>query len=358
MIRKAFFALAFISASAFSAEFPLDKLPAHITLEHSSGERPDWEPNGSSKYIFLDAAGGKPFEKDIKTGKVRSISPPNCEDCRMWRIYYLHNGDYLMTIGPGRDSATINIVSKDLDKPAWDTGEIAHEGLAISRRSGLIAWTNGPDIQVGNIVYGSDGVPSIKNKRIALNVDELKQRDKKIPGEGPGATVYAEYHEPQNWRPPHDKELIFSRYGTSTTGKYSSEAWTWNMETDEIKNHSHNHAYYDEPEGVFPDGEYTLVECDNFLPVSAHAQIVDLCRLRLDGTGNDLLRLTHFANQKMSDGDVTFKANQGVISEDGKYMLFGEGRSNTNYQPGSGFGIYLFDFEAANINVNPGSGIK
>ena len=40
-----------------------------------------------------------------------------------------------------------------------------------------------------------------------------------------------------------------------------------------------------------------------------------------------------------------------MISEDGKYMLFGEGRSNTDEQPGSGFGIYLFDFAAAGIEV-------
>jgi hypothetical protein len=32
-------------------------------------------------------------------------------------------------------------------------------------------------------------------------------------------------------------------------------------------------------------------------------------------------------------------------------MLFGEGRANTQDQPGSGFGIYLFDFAAAGIEV-------
>ena len=42
------------------------------------------------------------------------------------------------------------------------------------------------------------------------------------------------------------------------------------MDTDAVTNLSNRHAYYDEPEGVFPDGEYTLVECDMFLPVSQH----------------------------------------------------------------------------------------
>jgi len=340
----------------FSAEFPKDKLPAYITLEQETGERPDWDPTSSDRYIFLDKAGGKPFEKTISTGEVRSILPPNCNNCRIWRIYYLKNGDYLMTIGPSRDSATIHIVDKDLDRPAWNTGIIAHEGVAVSRHTWQLAWTNGPDIHYGEIVYGNDGVPRLENIRVILNVDELKERDQNIPGEGAGATQYLNYHEPQNWRPPHDRELIFSRYGTSTTGKYSSEVWTWNMDTDEVKNISNRHAYYDEPEGVFPDGQYTLVECDMYLPVSQHAQILDLYMMKLDGTGNNMVRLTNFGDYKMPDSDVTYKANQGVISEDGKYMLFGEGRSNTNDQPGAGFGIYLFDFEAAGIHVNPGVG--
>ncbi|MCB2209094.1 MAG: hypothetical protein KQH67_12450 [Bacteroidetes bacterium] len=341
----------------FSAEFPKDKLPAHIILEQETGERPDWHPTSSDKYIFLDKPGGKPFEKTISTGEVRSILPPDCNNCRLWRIYYLKNGDYLMTIGPSRDSATIHIVDKDLDKPAWNTGVIAHEGVAVSRHTWQLAWTNGPDIHYGEIAYGNDGVPTLEIIRVILNVDELKVRDQNIPGEGAGATQYLHYHEPQNWRPPQDRELIFSRYGTSITGKYSAEVWTWNMDTDEIKNISNRHAYYDEPEGVFPDGQHTLVECDMYLPVSQHAQILDLYMMPLDSTGNRMVRLTYFGDYKMPNSDITYKANQGVISEDGKYMLFGEGRSNTNDQPGTGYGIYLFDFEAAGINVNPGVGV-
>lgn len=101
---------------------------------------------------------------------------------------------------------------------------------------------------------------------------------------------------------------------------------------------------------MFPDGQYTLVETDIFLPVSDHARVLDLYRMGLDGTGEEMLRLTHFGDVEHSPG-VNFKANQGVISVDGKYMLFGEGRANTQGQPGSGFGIYLFDFAAAGIAV-------
>lgn len=73
--------------------------------------------------------------------------------------------------------------------------------------------------------------------------------------------------------------------------------------------------------------------------------------MKIDGTGQDMLRLTYFGDHKIPGTDITFKANQGVISEDGKYMLFGEGRSDTSDRPGTGFGIYLFDFAAAGIET-------
>lgn len=253
-----------------AAEFPLEALPAHISLEVPYGERPDWAPTGSDTYIFLDAAGGEPFEKNRTTGELRSILPLGLGEGKVWRVYYLPNRDYLMTIGPTRDHATIHIVDQSLEIAPWDMGVIAHEGVAVSRHSFQLAWADGANIHYGDLVYGDKGVPTLENQQVILNVDELKTRDLSTPGEGAGATVYLDYHEPQNWRPPHDRELLFSRYGTSTTGHYSSETWLWNMDTDAVTNLSNRHAYYDEPEGVFPDGEYTLVECDMFLPVSQH----------------------------------------------------------------------------------------
>jgi hypothetical protein len=74
--------------NVLAAEFPLEALPPHITLDLPHGERPDWAPTGSDSYIFVDAPGGKPFEKNRITGEVHSILPPGCEGCRVWRAYY------------------------------------------------------------------------------------------------------------------------------------------------------------------------------------------------------------------------------------------------------------------------------
>jgi hypothetical protein len=187
---------------------------------------------------------------------------------------------------------------------------------------------------VADIVYDGD-TPRLANVVKIMDSGSL-------PEQG-DLTDYNGDIEPQNFRPPTDHQLIFSRYGTSSTGKYSSETWLYDFETGEVSNLSNRHEWYDEPEGVFPDGQYTLVECDMYLPVSQHAQVLDLYRMRIDGVGNDMVRLTNFGDTELSPG-VKFKANQGVISDDGTFMLFGEGRSNTNDKPGSGFGIYYFDF--------------
>ena len=53
--------------------------------------------------------------------------------------------------------------------------------------------------------------------------------------------------------------------------------------TKKVINYSNAPGQYDEPEGIFPDGEYTLVECDKQnLKGAGH---VDLWKLQLDGSG-------------------------------------------------------------------------
>jgi MYXO-CTERM domain-containing protein len=335
---------------AQAADFPLDQLPPHISLVLPLGERADWAPGSSDEFIYLDKPGGTPFVHVISTGEDREITAPGLNG-GCWRIYHMADGNYLMTIGPDRGSATIHIVDKSGTVPISDLGEIAHEGLAVSTSGTRIAWTSGHEIHSADVVYGGDGLPMLMGRATIMNSDMLPTGD---------GTSYNGDIEPQNFRPPYDEQLIFSRYGTSSTGKYSAETWMYDMLTQQVENQSNRPAWYDEPEGVFPDGEYTLVECDMFLPVSQHAQVVDLYRMRLDSVGTDMLRLTNFGDVEHSSG-VKFKANQGVVSSDGKYMLFGEGRSNTDSQPGSGFGIYLFDFAAAGIEVGtldpePGTG--
>src|SRR5207245_1078138 len=81
---------------------------------------------------------------------------------------------------------------------------------------------------------------------------------------------------------------------------------------------------YNEPEGIFPDGLYTTVEgdrqCEWLGGERGHGNI-DIWKLRLDGTGKDFTRLTHFNDYEGG------KASNPVISIDGRCMAFQVGRT-------------------------------
>ena len=69
------------------------------------------------------------------------------------------------------------------------------------------------------------------------------------------------------------------------------------LETKKVTNYSIAPDQYDEPEGIYPDGRYALVECD---PQNHKGPgFVDLWKLKLDGSGqvravDALQRLSRF----------------------------------------------------------------
>ena len=93
---------------------------------------------------------------------------------------------------------------------------------------------------------------------------------------------------------------------------------------------------YDEPEGIFPDGRHTLVECDR--QNRKGSGYVDLWKLRLDGSGQ-LDRLTYFSEYP------GYKASNGVISDDGRFMAFQLAKSKD--PAGVGYGIFMDNLAGA-----------
>jgi len=130
--------------------------------------------------------------------------------------------------------------------------------------------------------------------------------------------------------PPDEKELTFSAYGYQGT-----DVMGLNLETGKITNYS-NTRFYEEPEGVFPDGRHTLVECDRHNGLgSGH---VDLWKIRLDGSGEGE-RLTFFSDYPEG------KASNPVVSDDGKFIAFQMARASD--AAGIGYGIFIYDIEKA-----------
>lgn len=133
--------------------------------------------------------------------------------------------------------------------------------------------------------------------------------------------------ETQNFRGPDDREIIFSGYGYQ-----GSEVMGVNLDTQLVTNYSNDPNTYDEPEGIFPNGHWIAYEHN---PNSTAHKNLDIWKLKLDGSGNKQ-RLTFF-NRDFPG----FKANQPVISNNGRYMAFQT--SSTADYAGIGRGVYLYE---------------
>jgi hypothetical protein len=177
---------------------------------------------------------------------------------------------------------------------------------------------------MGDIEY-RDGIPELVNQKLILDNRDLS---------------FECYPEPQNFRPPDENELIFSAYGYQ-----GCEVMGLYIATGEVTNYSNAPDQYDEPEGISPEGSFTLVECDHHRPegIPTGSRNIDIFKLPLDGSGT-LERLTFFND--FPGG----KASNPVISDDGLYMAFQMAR--TVDMAGVGYGVFIYDFEKAEKYVS------
>lgn len=322
---------------------PADDLPPYIKLVSGFGERPEWSHDG--KFIlFLDKPMGEVFELEIATGIIRPKTR-HFNHFGFTRANYLANGDILLA-GPkelfdptneeeryrARNMTWLYVMDKDGEKPPVPLNTIAAEGQAVSRNKMRIAWTirdrqipeygkNRAKLFMAEIIY-QDGVPMLSNEREIFD-------SKQLP-----FTLGDSSLETQNLVPPEDVKVTFTAY-TINEGN-NTDVYLLDTETGEYETITNSPCCYDEPEGIFPDGLHTLVEHGN--SEKKAWPLLDLYKLKLDGSG-EMQRLTHFTNYK------GYKANQGVISDDGKYMSFQIGKDNT--EPGEGFGFLIMDLEEA-----------
>ena len=137
--------------------------------------------------------------------------------------------------------------------------------------------------------------------------------------------------ETQNFRPPDEKELTFSAYGYQGTDVCGVD-----LVTKKVINYSNSPDQYDEPEGIYPDGQFTLVECDK--QNHQGAGHIDLWKLKLDGSGQ-YERLTYFRDYP------GYKASNPVVSDDGRFIAFQ--MANSKDSAGVGHGIFIFDVKKA-----------
>ena len=315
-------------------ENPAEHLPPHITQVSWFGERADWSHDGK-RILFLTKTFGDAMELEVSTKRTRNLTA-HYPHHGYTRALYLANGDILLSgpeafdpkhIGEARAQCWLYVLDKSGTKRALPLGTKCSEGPAVSRKRMHIAWTHvaaeypeemaagSSRMQEADILF-EDGKPKLANQKLIIDSRDLPFK----------CTM-----ETQNFRPPDEKELTFSAYGYQGTDVAGID-----LMTKKVTNYSNSPGQYDEPEGIFPDGQFTLVECDK--QNLKGPGCVDLWKLKLDGSGA-YERLTHFSDYP------GYKASNPVVSDDGRFIAFQMARSRE--AAGVGHGIFVYDIEKA-----------
>src|SRR5688500_13924415 len=313
---------------------PLDHLPKNIEVLTHFGERADFSPDNKS-IAFMAKSFGDAMVIDLKTRNIRCLTC-NVPGTAFLRVMHLSTGDYLL-IGP--DHFEDIRISRSRDNELWflskvrgskpiRLGQKLSEGAAVSKKNLRIAFSQvpaqAPDLPQGasRIVMAdidlSDSIPKLVNKK---TVYESKDRNCVLEAQ--------DFYD-------GDTKLTYVCYEPNDL----ASVWSIDLKTSAVTNFSQAPGTYNETEGIFPNGLYTLVEADrqcDWLGGTRGSKNIDIWKLRLDGTGKDFVRLTNFNDYEGG------KASNPVISTDGKYMAFQSAK--TTDPAGVGYGLLLYRFK-------------
>ena len=317
---------------------PLDRLPPEVTQLTDFGLRADWSPDGE-RILFLDALAGNVWAYQLGTKSLQNLTA-HFEHAGFSRVHHLSNGDLILCGPVERDSGSddpeegrfdgvlwvlrrpFDGVPVPLDEPCW-------EGIAAARHRLRIAWARSSidytawdfvlqavfgasELWIGELEY-EHGSPTLVKRRRVLERHDVSRLS---------------VLEAQDFRPPAEDELLFTAFNHR-----GGEVMGVDVETGEVRAYSQS-PWFDEADGVFPDGHSTLVtrELDRvFIPHD-----LDLWRLTLDGDAQ-WRRLTRF-NRFQGYG-----VSNSAVSADGRHVVFQLRRSDA--PPGNGLGLMLLDLE-------------
>ena len=313
---------------------PLEHLPSNIEVLTHFGERADISPD-NQRVAFMAKSFGDAMLIALKTRIITCLTC-NVPGAAFLRVMHLVTGDYIL-IGPQhfedvRTSRTRDnelwFLSKQPGAKPVKLGQKMSEGAAISKKALKIALSQvsaqAPDLSEGasRLMVAdldlSGATPQLINKK---TVFESKDRSCTLEAQ--------DFYD-------DDQKMTFTCYEPHN----AASVMGIDLHTGQVTNFSKAPGTYNETEGIFPDGPYTAVEgdrqCQQFGGGCGSGNI-DIWKLRLDGTGKDFVRLTHFNDY---DGG---KASNPVISTDGRFMAFQTARASD--PAGVGYGILLYWFK-------------
>jgi hypothetical protein len=313
---------------------PLENLPPNIEVLTHFGERADISPD-NHRVAFMAKSFGDAMSIDLKTRVITCLTC-NVPGAAFLRVMHLVTGDYIL-IGP--DHFEDIHTSRTRDNELWFLGkergskpvklaQKMSEGAAISKKSLKVAFSELPaqDPQLAS------GTSRLTVADLDLSSGTPKLINKKTVYESKDQSCVLEAQDFYD----DDKKMVFTCYEPNS----AASVMGIDLQTGEATNLSKAPGTYNEPEGIFPDGLYTAVEgdrqCKDFGGGCGPGNI-DIWKLRLDGTGKDFTRLTHFNDY---DGG---KASNPVIATDGRFMAFQIARAGD--PAGVGYGVLIYWFK-------------
>ena len=322
--------LAPFSTAARKQGSPLEQLPKDMEIVTHFGERADFSPD-NQRIAFMAKSFGDAFVIDLKTRVIRCLTC-GIPGAAFLRIMHLSDGNYIF-IGPERFSDIRT--SRQRDNELWflskepgskpvKLGQKMSEGAAISKKNLRFAWSETqaqfPDLPrdysrlvVAGIEYTGGSAKLVNKKTVYESKD-------------PGCRMEAQdFYE-------NDTKMTFTCYRPiGLAGVMGLD-----LHTGKVVDFSQAPNVYNEVEGIFPGGKYTLVESSRQVETlgGEHgSREIDIWKLRLDGTGKDFVRVTNFNDYQ------GWKASNPVIATDGRYMAFQI--AHTSDEAGVGYGIVL-----------------
>jgi Tol biopolymer transport system component len=322
-----------LAAQARRAGNPERELPAHIIQLTGFGERASWSPD-DRRIAFVGKSFGDAFEIDLATRMTRLLTG-HFQHPGFLRVQYLPNGDlFLIGARTFTDIRTTRsrdqemwVLKADASAPPVPLDHRISEGVAISRQSPKIAWSNTrgqyPDLlsEGESVVYTADieykdGVPALANKKEVLRA------------RAPECTL-----EAQDFR-QDDTELVYTCYRSP-----HADVLGIDLGTRKITTYRKLPDEYNEVEGIAPDGKWILVESSREQggPERQNSRFIDIWKLSLEPDSTDFVRLTRWGDYE------GYKASNPVVSGDGRRIAF---QSARNDEPaGVGHGIFILTLQ-------------